>query len=612
MAFLEKVQMNPSKKSQHPCSNNRKTDNNKKSRLCCLVLKHGNLQILNAEGDLPQSLIKANDAIAAGRIEEATRLVNDEAIDAVQELLEKDPSRTDVMFVLAAVLRQTKQTGKAKQWYEKILKEEPHPLVYNELAYISESMGSLSEALQYQRKAVKADPTKAELLANLARILIKTGKTQEGIDLFRKAVEKEPSNTAIHSNLLFYLHFLPSLHPQTLFEEHKRWGQMHAPANIAKKFHNNTPDPDRRLRVGYISPDFGIHPVTYFFEPLLDGHNHQEVELYGYGNVRIPSNVTERLKSKFDHYRNIFGVSDKAVVRLLEQDKIDILVELAGHTADNRLLVLAHKPAPIQVTYLGSPDTTGMQAIDYRLTDELAEPPQPQKFYTEELVFLPEGFLCYRPRDLTTPVTSLPALRKGYVTFGSFNSSCKIHPHIMTLWAEILKTNSDWRLLVKFGESNDQQMRENYFRRFEKLGIARQRVAIYGWRPADEHFQLYGQIDIALDTYPFNGFTTTCETLWMGVPIISLVGECHASRVGLSILSQAGLEFFAASTPNEYVAKARALAGKLQALEKIRASMRERMIRTGLCDPKRFAPQVETAYRKMWHRWCRCRSEICI
>ena len=576
----------------------------KESRLRTLVLKDGNLHLPSSSSELPQSLIKANQALATGRVREAARLLNDKVEQAIREIIEQDPSRTDIMLALGMVFKQTKQINKAKEWFEKILKQEPHALVYNELGYICQCMGHLSEAIQYQTKAVEAEPNNAELLANLARMLIGTGKTQEGIELFRKAVEAEPANAAIHSNLLFYLHYLPKLDPQMLFAEHERWGRIHAPASLAKVSHNNTPDPDRRLRVGYISPDFCMHSIAYVFEPLLDGHNHKVVEAYGYGNVRTPGTVTERLKQKFDHYRNIRGLDDEVVVDMIQRDKIDILVDLGGHVSDNRLLVMAHKPAPIQVDYIGI-DTTGMQAVDYRLTDTLADPPGSQKFYTEELVYLPEGFFCYRPHDSAPPQASLPALRNGYVTFGSFNNSCKVNPFIMALWAEVLKANSGSRLLLKFGEGLDRQMREYYFQQFEQLEISQERVAIYGWKPPVEHLKLYGEMDIALDTYPFSGGITTAEGLWMGVPAISLVGRRAASRFGLVILSYLGLEFFAASTPKEYVAKATALAGNLEALGKIRASMRERMAASTFFDANGLARRVETAYRKMWHRWCR-------
>jgi predicted O-linked N-acetylglucosamine transferase (SPINDLY family) len=580
----------------------------KQGRLKTLILKDGNLHLSSPTGALPKSLIEANEAATKGKVQQATRLLNDKVKQVVLEIIEQDPSRTDIMLALGMLFKQTRQINKAKELFEKILQHEKHPLVYNELGYICQCMGQLSQAIKYQTKAVEADDNNAQLLANLAKMLMVTGKIQEGIKLFRQAVETEPTNAEMHSNFLFNLHYLPKLDPQMLFEEHKRWGRIHAPASLAKVFHSNAPDPDRRLRIGYISPDFCMHSVAYTFEPLLDGHNRDVVEVFGYGNVKMSGTVTERLKQKFDHYRNIYGMDDESVVGLIEEDQVDILVNLGGHVSNNRLLVMAYKPAPIQVDYLGA-NTTGMQAIDYRLTDTLTDPTGSQKFYTEELVFLPKGYICYRPHDSASPVVSSPALRKGYITFGSFNNSSKVNPFTIALWAEVLKANSKSRLLLKFGGGADNQMREYYFRQFEQLGISRDRVAIYGWKLPDEHLKMYGEVDIALDTYPYNGGITTSEGLWMGVPVISLVGKCSVSRAGLVILSYLGLELFTASTPEEYVAKATALAGNLEALEKIRASMRERMVASVLFDAKGLAHRVETAYRKMWQQWCRDRNK---
>jgi predicted O-linked N-acetylglucosamine transferase (SPINDLY family) len=401
---------------------------------------------------------------------------------------------------------------------------------------------------------------------------------------------------------------MPELDAPMLFEEHKRWAKTHAPASLTKQAHDNEPDADRRLRIGYISPDFRTHPVAHFVESLLDGHDPDAVEIYGYGNVACPDHTTERLRSKFAHYRSILGLADDEVVHLVERDKVDILVDLAGHTSGNRLSVLARKPAPVQVTYLGYPDTTGMEQIDYRLTDSLSTPPELQKFYTEELVFLPDGFLCYRPADFAPPVAPLPAKIKGHITFGSFNNSCKLSPNMMSLWARLLSTNAGSRLLLKSRAGDDAGVREDYFRHFEQLGIPRDRLNIRGQKPAIEYLQLFGQVDIALDSFPYNGTTTTCDAMWMGVPVITLVGQHHASRVGLSILTQVGLEFFAASKPAEYVRKATALAQNLGALAKIRASMRQRMAASPVCQAKPFARTVEAAYRTVWRKWCGTRG----
>ncbi|MGD8786956.1 MAG: tetratricopeptide repeat protein, partial [Phycisphaerales bacterium] len=265
----------------------------KRSRLETLILKDGNLYLPSPTGVLPQELIEANDAAAKGNVREATRLLNNKVRQIVLKIIEQDPHRTDIMLALGMLFKQTRQIDEAKELFEKILQQEQHPLVYNELGYICQCMGNISDAVKYQTKAVEADPNNAELLANLARMLIGTGKAREGIGLFRKAVEIEPSNAAMHSNFLFNLHYLPNLDPQMIFEEHERWGRIHAPASLAKVSHSNVPDPDRRLRIGYISPDFCMHSIAYTFEPLLDGHSREVVEVFGYGNVRMPGAVTE-------------------------------------------------------------------------------------------------------------------------------------------------------------------------------------------------------------------------------------------------------------------------------------------------------------------------------
>ncbi len=570
----------------------------------------------NPKNNLPQFVVRAHAAIEAGQVREANRLFKENAAKVTEEVTGENPLRTNVMFVLAEVLCLNGRYKMAEEVCRNILKIGPQALIYNPalvynmLGGICEYTGRLSEAIINLRKTTELVPDFAGAWSNLGMALVRMGETQEGVNLLRKAVEKTPKLATLRSNFLLYLNYLPNVDPQELLNEHKQWGRIHARTSLAKVSHNNVPEPERRLRIGYISPDFRNSSAAYFFESLLDGHDNEAVEVYGYGSVKLPDQTTERLKQKFDCYRDICGVGSETTAHMIEQDRIDILVDLAGHTNNNRLTVLTYKPAPIQVTYLGYPNTTGMQAIDYRFTDILAEAPESQEFYTEELIFLPGGFLCYRPPDFAPPVSPPPAIRKGHVTFGSFNNNCKVSPLIMELWAKILKANGNFRFLLKFQGGDDQALKDHYLRDFERLGTAQERVGIYGWKPPVEHLQAYGEVDIALDTYPYHGTTTTCEALWMGVPTVSLVGKCHASRVGLSILSHVGLESFATSTPEEYVAKAIRLAENQETLAKMRASMRERMAASVLCDAKGFARSVEAAYRKMWHRWCGCREEV--
>ncbi len=567
--------------------------------------KEGLIELKVSRDAMPEFLIKANEAVNAGCIEEAKVLLSASAVEAVRQMAEKNPSQAETMYlVLAMVFQKTAQLKKAEKWYKKILERGPNGLVLNELAGIYRQTGNLSKMMQYRKRAVEIDPDNLVIGSGFAADIIAMGQLEEGIDLLRKLLEKNPTNSSLHSKILWYMHYLPDQDPQLFFEEHKRWGQMHTPISLAKTSHNNVAEPDRKLRVGYISPDFREHSVAYNFEPFLSGRNREAVEVYGYGSVSHPDRMTERLKQQFDHYRNIRSMSDEEAAHLIEEDRIDILVEIGSHVNDHRLGVLGYKPAPVQVDF-GGINTTGMEQIDYRLTDGFLHRPELQQFYTEELIYLPDGFMCYTPPHASPAVASLPAKQNGYITFGSFNGSLKINESLIRLWADILRANDNSRFLMKFGVGGDSKIVERYLAQFEQLGVSRERIQICGWKSALEHLQLYNQIDIALDTYPYNGCITTLEGLWMGVPTVSLVGrDNYVSRVGLSILSRLDLEFFAALTPEEYVAKSVALAQNPDALAKIRASMRQRMVSSTLCDAKGYATNVEAAYRQMWRRWC--------
>jgi predicted O-linked N-acetylglucosamine transferase (SPINDLY family) len=397
-------------------------------------------------GVLPDFLVQANAAVNRGYVTEAIALMNDENVRQACRRAEDDQSRADIIFLmLALIFQKTRQLRKAAKWYNKILEHQQNALVLNELGCIYQNTGRASEAMEYRRKALEVEPTNPGILNNYASDLMLAGRTEEGIALLEGALKANPENAVIHSNLLWYLHYLPDQNPQRLLEEHKRWGEIHASPRMAGTCHKNTPEPDRRLRIGYISPDFRKHSVAYNFEAFLSGRNPEAADVYGYGSVSVPDEMTERIKNRFDHYRNVFGMADERVAGLIRQDQIDILVEIGGHTGDNRLAVLAYKPAPIQVDY-GGLSTSGMEQIDYRLTDSLLDPPERHKFYAEESVCLPGGLFCYSPPEFAPPVAPLPAERNGYVTFGSFNGSLKINQYILSLWAQVLKADDNSRL----------------------------------------------------------------------------------------------------------------------------------------------------------------------
>jgi protein O-GlcNAc transferase len=558
-----------------------------------------------SEAEIRRRLGQAQAAVAAGQMEKALRLLDLEVLAAVDRLPISEG--VDMSLALAGVFHQARQLDRAECYYRRVLEAGPHPMACINLGHICHFTGRLAEAIEWRQKALTLCPDDASVSADLGTSLIFVGCKDEGLDLLRGAVEAS-GDRSIHSLYLMNLHYRPELDLPTLFEEHRRWANVYAPLDRTRLDHPNDRDPDRRLRIGYLSPDFRTHPVATFFESLLDGHDRAVVEVYGYGQVACPDQVTWRMQAKFDAYHSVCGLDDQAVADMIEADRIDILVDLAGHTGGNRLGVLALKPTPIQVTYLGYPDTTGMDQVDYRLADVHSTPSSLQPYYAEQLVHLPQGFLCFRPPEFDPQADPPPSLKNGYVTFGSFNDSCKVNGPLMSLWAQILEANPGSKLLVKSRAGDDPHVRRIFLDQFQRAGILQERIVIEGQKPAIEYLRLYNQVDIALDSFPYNGTTTTCDALWMGVPVVTLVGEHHASRVGLSILSHVGLGSLAAASSEEYVNKATVLAQSPEDLEKLRASLRPRMMASPLCNAKDFAWAVESAYHRMWRTWCQCRQ----
>lgn len=552
---------------------------------------------------LPAFLIEAENAFNAGDTAKAEKLLCEKAIKQVLNM-PNIGSRVLALYMLASLFRKINQLEKAEKYNKKILEYGQYAFAYYELSSICKDRCDFLEAVEYGSRAVELEPRDAKLLASLGNSLIAVARIDEGVELLRKAIEIDPDNVGYGTWLLYGLHYKPDITPDVLFQEHCNWARRHAPVTMARTSHDNDPDPDRKIRVGYISPNFRRHSVAYFFEPLLEGHNRNQVEIFGYSNSKTSDEFTERMRPQFDTFRDIYKLEDKQVAEMILADKIDILVDLAGHTKDNGLGVMATKPAPIQVTWMGYPNTTGMPQVDYRITDQLADPPELHGYYTEKQVCLPDGFLCYRPPDFAPPLSPCPYTKNGYITFGSFNMNAKVNLEVMALWAKVLKQTPDSHLLLKLRGGEREQLQNLYHRYFEKLGIKPDRIEICGRKNAVEHLMMYRQVDIALDPFPYNGTTTSCEAMWMGVPVIAMLGNHHSSRVSLSLLKQLGMDFFVASTEEEYIAKACALAANRESLSKISETMRHRMAASDLCNKTKFAANMEQAYRKMWQSWC--------
>jgi protein O-GlcNAc transferase len=461
------------------------------------------------------------------------------------------------------------------------------------------------KAIACLQQAATQNPEHIDLYHELGNAYIQAGLADQGLNVLRSALEKAPDNRNLRSDYLQQYHYIADATPEILFDAYKQWGRRFAPISQDNVSFQNNPTTNRVLRIGYISPNFCQHSVSYFLEPLLESHHRDKVEIYGYGHVINSDDVTERLKGKFDHYHDIIDQDDQAVADQIAQDQIDILVDLAGHTTGNRLGVLALKPAPVQVTYMGHPDTTGLPQIDYRITDAKAESERSRQCTTETLVDLPKGFLCYRPPEFAPDVTEAPFLKNGYITFGSFNEQAKINKNMIALWSQILSSIPDARFLLKLHvAADDDAVKNAYLECFAHYGVSADRLDIHMCGEPEDHLACLGSVDIALDSFPCNGTTITCETLWMGVPVVTLKGDLHCSRMGYSLLGQLDMEFLAADTSENYVTMARALAQKPEAISQMRDTMRLRMKASALCQADVFAGHLESAYQTMWENWC--------
>jgi predicted O-linked N-acetylglucosamine transferase (SPINDLY family) len=393
--------------------------------------------------------------------------------------------------------------------------------------------------------------------------------------------------------------------PAVLYEAHRAWGEVHGRPLPQADSYANERNGERRLRVGYVSPDFRQHSVAYFLEPLLRSHDRNAIEVFCYAEVNWPDATTKRFQGLADHWVTTVGMSDEALVERIRRDRIDILVDLAGHTAKNRLPVFANKPAPVQVTWLGYPSTTGLAAIDYRLVDTVTDPEaEGGAFSCETLVRLPAGFLCYGPPQDAPAPAARPHLSIDTLTFGSFNNASKLSASTIEAWARLLVRLPAARLLLKGKPFACAVTRASFLERLLRSGVAKDRVELLGWLPDESHLALYDRIDIALDPFPYNGTTTTCEALWMGVPVVTLRGDRHAGRVGASLLTQIGLTDLIADSVEAYVETAAALADDPARLAELGQSLRPRMAASPLCDATAFARKIEAAYRTMWQRWC--------
>ena len=511
---------------------------------------------------------------------------------ALERALELNGALCSAWINLGLALQGEKQTAAAPLAFEQALRLEPNNAeAHYNFAVALENSDLLERAIAHARRAVQLQPGRGDWHTGLAGLLSQVCEFDEALRLYQSGLALRPDANE-HSSLLALQQYLPDQAAQRL-PEARRWAELYGAKAVAAPVRTRAPGP---LRVGYVSADFRQHSVSYFFEPLLAAHDLARVAVTCYVNSKQTDAVTERLGQRAT-MRSIKDLSDAQVVELIQRDGIDVLVELSGHTLGHRLGVFSQGPAPLQLAYLGYPGTTGVPAIRFRLTDPLVDPePTADAYYSERLYRLPRAFCCFQPPDAAPPVSPLPARARGHITFGSLNKYMKVTDPVMRLWTNVMQSVPNSRLILQSSVFADPAVRERVCARFAKLGVVPDRIELHGAMPLAEHLALYQRIDIGLDTHPWNGHTTTCLALHMGVPVLALAGDAGASRMGVSVLSAAGLADWVAADEAAYVRAAQRWSNQLGALSELRAGLRVQLQGSALCDGPRLAAEVEDAF----------------
>jgi protein O-GlcNAc transferase len=531
----------------------------------------------------------------------------DEAIAAYREALRLKPDQADTHNNLGNALRDQGLLDEAIAAYRQSLKLKPdYAVAHNNLGIAQRDQGLLDEAIADYRQAVQLKPDYADAHNNLGVALRDQGLLDEAIAACRQAVALNPNSAPFHSNLVLITHYHEGSDPRVLLAESRQWARQHAdPLKRLIPTHANDRSPARRLKIGYVSPDFRDHPVGRFLLPLLAAHEPAQVEIFCYAQIAHADAITQRIRGYAHQWRNTVGLTTEQLAEQIRQDRIDVLIDLAAHTGCNRLLVFARKPAPVQATYLAYAGTTGLETIDYRITDPHLDPPGSRDEHYSEKSIRIESYWCYQPPIETLEPTPLPAARSGFVTFGCLNNFCKITPATLQTWRELLAAvpNSRLRLHASPGSHRDRICRF-----LRDSGIDSERLTFVARLSLAAYMEEYQRIDIGLDPFPYVGGTTTCDALWMGVPVITLCGQTAVSRGGVSILNNVGLPELIADNTGQYVRIAAGLAADLPRLDRLRSGLREKMRLSTLMNAPRFARNIEAAYRRMWQNWCASRS----
>jgi protein O-GlcNAc transferase len=527
------------------------------------------------------------------------------AMERYERALILKPGWAEPHYNLGRIFSTLGRLEEASAQFRKAIDGKPDYVeAYSNLAAALHQLGHLGEAQACARRALTLRPADADSFNVLATVLLAMGRIEEAIGCFRQAVASRPDDAALHSNLVFALNFSPSATAADHQLERAAWAKRHASGFTAiVRTHENEPDPQRRLRIGYVSSHFRRQAATYAFGGVIAHHDPECFEVTCYSDTAPEDDVTRSLAAHAERWHRTAGLDDEALAELIRGDGIDILVDLVGHMRGHRLLVFARKPAPIQVTAWGEPNGTGLAAMDYLLADPVLVPAKERSLLVEEVVDLPNFLGLWLPEPVPEP-KRLPARSRGYITFGSFNRLDKVQEPVLARWAAILRGVPRSRLVLKERTLADPGQKERILAALAAHGVQADRVTLLGWRDPTEQFEAYHEIDLALDPFPHAGAMTTLEALWMGVAVVTCAGPTIPSRLTAASLTALGLTSFIAPDLDSYVELAIATARDVETLAHLRASLRERMARSDFGKAARYARAVEAAYRDMWQCWC--------
>jgi len=550
---------------------------------------------------------EAHNTLGCALLEQG-RLVD--AVVAFKAALKYRPAYAEACYNLARTLASAELPEDAITMYRMAVRLWPgYAKALLNLGFLLREKGDLDAAAESFRRAMAARTGYSEAMHNLAVTIAEQGQATQGVAWLRRAVGTDPANYHAHSALVYLMQFDPECaNGAQLAAEAVKWHQRHAAALMpAAQEWPHVRDAQRPLRIGYVSPDFRAHAECRFMLPLLEQHDRGQFEVHCYSSVRKPDAITARMQELAGVWHEVRDLSDEQLAAQIQQDQIDVLIDLTMHMQDHRLQVFARKPAPVQITWLAYPAGTGLAAMDYRVTDAFLDPPgAPDAGYPERPLRLPDAWFCYQAAADAPDVTPLPASTSEWLTFGSMNSFRKVSEPVLALWSQVFQaaqtaSGKRTRLVMICPEG---QYRKDVLVFLQRQGVEADRVELLAPMKYAQYLATCQRLDVALDPFPHAGATTTCDALWMGVPTLSLRGATAAGRLGDSVLATAGLAEWVAATPEEYVAKAIALTGDLQALAALRAGLRQKVAHSPLCDAARFTRHFEAAIRAAWRAWC--------